>query len=341
MKLHKYKQLAAVILSQIDNGAFSPHSKLPPIRQLAATHGVNSATAVNAYRYLEQLGRIYSRTGSGVYVSPPMPKASDTPVDASYINFAAVDTEAIFFPAQEFGQAVNDVLTREGKNAFTQYDARGYAPLRTALAKEADVHPQQIILLHTAHQGRAILSKIKLHALPIIEDTESDFYYGKAPPVIVKNENGIFLKSYAKILMSGIAYMVVPKSIADECAKLADTSTAGLLQKAFAQFLTNGGFAAHAAHMRRVYGRRYKQALLAAKTYLADYYIIDETQRGLALALRPTVNNDWEAENLCQRLLQRKVIVSPIDGIRLSFCAVQEERIAEGIGIIAAMLATP
>jgi len=134
--------------------------------------------------------------------------------------------------------------------------------------------------------------------------------------------------------------MIVPADIAPACSARADTSAAGLVQRSVTELMRTGAFAAHAAHMRRVYGIRYNRTLLAANAYLRDFFDIDAPPWGLAITLRPKQMNQAAIDALCQRLLQRKVIVSPMDGIKLSFAAVNESRIAEGIGIIASLLAT-
>lgn len=76
IQLHKesemplYQQLAEGILTLISDGYLPANSKLPPIRKMAQHFGVNSVTIVNAYKYLENKQMVYSRVGSGTFVSP-------------------------------------------------------------------------------------------------------------------------------------------------------------------------------------------------------------------------------------------------------------------------------
>ena len=66
-----YRQLGDAFCMLIERGALKPHRKLPPIRQLANGLKINNDTVINAYKYLENKGVVYSITGSGTYVAPP------------------------------------------------------------------------------------------------------------------------------------------------------------------------------------------------------------------------------------------------------------------------------
>lgn len=65
-----YRQLADAIGALAADGLLPADSKLPPIRKMAAHFGVNTVTVVTAYKYLEQKQMVYSRVGSGTYISP-------------------------------------------------------------------------------------------------------------------------------------------------------------------------------------------------------------------------------------------------------------------------------
>jgi DNA-binding transcriptional MocR family regulator len=347
MREYKYRQLAEVLLAQINGGVYPPQGRLPAIRSLATEHSVNTATVIGAYKYLEKLGHVYTRTGSGIYITPPKEAEEAAFAKNGSINFAGGDTDPALFPAVAFGQCVTDVLERDGKTAFIQSDNQGYAPLRKALAGEAGIDPARVILLTGLQQGRDIATRIKKrHArVAVEEDVDGDFYYEGVPPQHKWEDEPdghvIYIKSYAKILMHGLAYMVAPSGLAGECAALAGTPAAGLVQRAFDLFLRLGGFAVHAANMRATYGKRYRKVLAAVRAYLSHYTDYTATGCGLFLPLRLKHMYPREMESLYQCLLQRKVIVSPLSGFGIGFAAVQEERIAEGIGIIAAALAKP
>jgi DNA-binding transcriptional regulator YhcF (GntR family) len=64
-----YRQLGEAFYKLILDGALTSHRKLPPIRTLAQGLRVNNDTVINAYKYLESLGAVYSVVGSGTYVA--------------------------------------------------------------------------------------------------------------------------------------------------------------------------------------------------------------------------------------------------------------------------------
>ena len=66
-----YRQLGDAFRMLIDKGALKPHRKLPPIRKLANALKINNDTVINAYKYMENKGAVYTITGSGTYVAPP------------------------------------------------------------------------------------------------------------------------------------------------------------------------------------------------------------------------------------------------------------------------------
>ena len=65
-----YRQLGDAFCMLIERGALKPHRKLPPIRKLANSLRINNDTVINAYKYLENKGVVYSIVGSGTYVAP-------------------------------------------------------------------------------------------------------------------------------------------------------------------------------------------------------------------------------------------------------------------------------
>ncbi|MCL2605013.1 MAG: PLP-dependent aminotransferase family protein [Defluviitaleaceae bacterium] len=344
----KYRQLADALLLKIETGELPPDTRLPPIRTLAKEHGVNNTTAVSAYKYLENIGRAYSRMGSGTYVSKSLPQAGETDYDPKdYINFAGSETDAEHFPAEAFAQCVDKVLKTQGKIAFTNIISADFPPLRDVLADINGVAPERIIPLTDIQQGLDLIKGIGTKTR-IEEDMYGDFYYDGVVrrPLRGADGNVIYIKSYAKIFLPGLAYMVVPKDLAGKVAEPLHSPAALFLQRAFGLFLRDGGFDEHAANMRIVYGKRYRKLIAAARVYLTDYASFDEPKCGLAIKVYPKKVSEGEIDELCRRILRRKVIVSPISSrrgerpyLKVSFASVQEEDIAGGIGIVAAALA--
>ena len=80
----KYAALARAIREAALAEGLKPHARLPAVRKLAQSAGVNPSTVVAALDMLEREGSIYRREGSGTYISPasfsPSPVAQ-TPLE--------------------------------------------------------------------------------------------------------------------------------------------------------------------------------------------------------------------------------------------------------------------
>jgi DNA-binding transcriptional MocR family regulator len=297
---------------------------------------------------LESIGRVYSQMGSGTYVSKALPQADAAEAGREdYINFAGSETDANFFPSEAFGQCIDEIIKKQGKSAFNQAANDSYPSLRNELANINEIEPNRIILLTDIQQGLDMLRGIspRVHAE---EDMYGDFYYDGVPrpPLSGSRRNYAVIKSYAKIFLPGLAYMVIPENVVEKIVPPVHCPASVFIQRAFALFLHNGGFDEHAANMRIVYGKRYRKAIAAARVYLSDYADFDEPKHGLSIKVYPKNYKGTDIENLCRRALQRKVILSPLPSMRgglpffkISLASVQEENIAEGMGIIAAVMA--
>ncbi|MBQ5589658.1 MAG: winged helix-turn-helix transcriptional regulator, partial [Anaerotignum sp.] len=121
-----YQQLADAIMELISDGYLPANSKLPPIRKMAKHFGVNTVTIVTAYKYLESKQMVYSRVGSGTFVSPLPVEHIPEPVAnrniRSYggeismenaINFSGTSLPHEMFPVDAFKKAFDEVLDRE------------------------------------------------------------------------------------------------------------------------------------------------------------------------------------------------------------------------------------
>src|SRR5271170_7883357 len=63
-----YEQVAAKLVEMIDSGALAVGSRAPSVRSLSAQFKVSISTAIAAYRFLEDHGRLEARPQSGFYV---------------------------------------------------------------------------------------------------------------------------------------------------------------------------------------------------------------------------------------------------------------------------------
>ncbi|MDR7857321.1 PLP-dependent aminotransferase family protein [Tissierella sp.] len=174
-----YVQLYEKFKSLIEGNQLE-EEKLPSIRSLAKSLGVNNVTVVSAYKLLEQEGYVYSIKGSGTYikklpVTVDMPYLEDgdmelmvsgiLPISKDSINFASMSPTPDLFPIEEFKQALVEVLDRDGGQAFLYPEITGYGPLRESISKflmsnyGTTVDKDQILITSGGQQGLDIISK--------------------------------------------------------------------------------------------------------------------------------------------------------------------------------------
>lgn len=173
-----YIQVYEGIKNLIENNAFKPDEKLPPIRELANKLDVNNITVVNAYKLLEQKGYVYSKVGSGTFIrgnktydeylndvdSDTMNQGNEGTLNKG-INLSTMNPDPELFPVSDFKEILNKVLDRDKGFAFGYQESQGYYPLRESiksyLAEERI--PSDIMNIHVisgAQQGIDIISKV-------------------------------------------------------------------------------------------------------------------------------------------------------------------------------------
>lgn len=154
--------------------------KLPSIRSLSKSLGVNNVTVVSAYKLLEKEGYVYSLKGSGTYVKKlplamEVPYSEDgdmelmasgiLPISKNSINLASVSPTPVLFPIEDFKQALIDVLDRDKGHAFSYPEITGYDPLRASISKflldnyKTRVSKEQILITSGGQQGLDIVAK--------------------------------------------------------------------------------------------------------------------------------------------------------------------------------------
>jgi len=106
-----YQQLGDALCRLIEEGLLKPNTQLPPIRKMASQLKINAVTVVSAYKYLEDKRVVYSKMGSGTYVSdlqirelpePILKNQYNSPKRIDFdvknaINFANSSTSRSFF----------------------------------------------------------------------------------------------------------------------------------------------------------------------------------------------------------------------------------------------------
>lgn len=174
-----YIQLYKQFKTLIDADQFQK-DKLPSIRNLSKSLGVNNVTVVSAYNLLEKEGYIYSIKGSGTYIKRlplkievPYLEEGDMelmmsgilPISKNSINLASVSPTPDLFPIEDFKKSLIEVLDRDKGNAFLYPEVIGYKPLRSSIAKflednyNTKVNKEQILITSGGQQGLDIVAK--------------------------------------------------------------------------------------------------------------------------------------------------------------------------------------
>lgn len=64
-----YQQIADRLMDQVLNGQFAEEDRMPSVRDVASSMGVNPNTVMRSFEYLQQEGIVYNRRGVGYFVS--------------------------------------------------------------------------------------------------------------------------------------------------------------------------------------------------------------------------------------------------------------------------------
>lgn len=64
-----YLQIADTLCERIVSGKWSAQERIPSVRELGASLGVNPNTVVRSYDYLQQMEIIYNKRGIGYFVT--------------------------------------------------------------------------------------------------------------------------------------------------------------------------------------------------------------------------------------------------------------------------------
>jgi len=182
----KYIEISKNIKKMIDENNVDDGEKLPSIRKLAKILMVNEVTIVSAYKKLEAEGYAYQKMGSGTYAkkrdtnikfkkeySNTLKKISGEDLKM-YVDFTGEITSSEFFPVTMFKDVLNEVLDRDGAEAFAYKESLGYEGLRNSISSffwDNKVNTEDILILSGAQQGIDIVSKsiINVHDNVVVE----------------------------------------------------------------------------------------------------------------------------------------------------------------------------
>jgi len=185
-EIPKYVEISKHIQKMIDDNNIDDGEKLPSIRKLSKLLMVNDGTVVSAYKKLEVEGYAYQKMGSGTYAkrrdinikfkkeySNTLKKISGQDLK-NYVDFTGEISSSEFFPVTVFKDVLNEVLDRDGVEAFAYKESLGYEGLRNSISTffwDNKVSSEDILILSGAQQGIDIVSKsiINIHDNVVVE----------------------------------------------------------------------------------------------------------------------------------------------------------------------------
>lgn len=220
-------------------------------------------------------------------------------------------------------------------------------------------HPPRLILVTPSHQyplgsvmslprRLALLEYAREHGSWIVEDDyDSEFRFAGHPipslQGLAAQAPVIYIGTFSKTLYPGlrIAYMVLPRGLADACRTAhAELYREGhlLTQAALAEFIAQGHYAAHIRRMRLIYAARRAALLALVQTRLGAGWVHPHDSNAglhLVLALPPAMDD----VQVARAALQRGVAVRPLSryyagraaapGLLLGFaCVVEQDMLA-------------
>ncbi len=161
----KYLQIYNHIKKIIVEKQIKENEKLPPIRKLAQHIGVNNTTIVKVYELLENEGYVYKTVGSGTFVS--MIKTSKDEIIVKkdgVIHFESGNPSTDIFPIEDFKNAVNMALSKDGSSIFEYDEGLGSDDLRQKIVyhlkdKGIKTTKENIQVISGAQQGIDIVCK--------------------------------------------------------------------------------------------------------------------------------------------------------------------------------------
>jgi DNA-binding transcriptional MocR family regulator len=187
-----YQQIAAHFRAEIAAGRLGAGDRLPTIRELARSNGVNRDTVALAYDELTRAGLIEATVGRGTFVRRADPSAAPPafePVlsplverlvdgERARVRYAAPEgtvplhslvPDPQLYPVDEFRRALNRVLARSGGDLLRYGAPQGDPTLRAALAARLRDHGMAVegdglVLTQGASEGIALA--LRLFAVP-------------------------------------------------------------------------------------------------------------------------------------------------------------------------------
>jgi GntR family transcriptional regulator len=111
-----YRQIVNQLKQLIASGRLPAGSELPPIRKLAQSIVINPNTVAKAYKELEYQGIIYTRKGTGCFVSDkgsPLSKNERERIISEYVQQLLTQAKLLNYTYEEIIQEIDKQFNQE------------------------------------------------------------------------------------------------------------------------------------------------------------------------------------------------------------------------------------
>ncbi len=151
-----YQKIAETIKARIASGEYRPGQKIPPIRNLTSSLGVNKATVHKAFEQLKREGLIDNKVGSGSYVR--FPEKIYAP--SGFFDFRTDYLNERFFPYQQAQSIFNQLFESEKSHALAPTPVEGDPELLRVLSRRYHLPAERMLIISGAQQGLDLVSKV-------------------------------------------------------------------------------------------------------------------------------------------------------------------------------------
>lgn len=326
---------------------YGPTEGYQPLRQWVADDLKRAGADVEAdevlivsgsQQALEMLGKVFIDPGSKVLIEAP-----------SYLG--AIQSFSLFEPAYE------TVPTDESGLVPASLTDERTAGARFIYVLPNFQNPTGLTLDFERRQ--ALVTRCAELGLPIIEDDPyGDLRYaGESQPSLLGlgqkvGATVIRLGSFSKVLAPGLrlGYIVAPKPIISKLVQIkqaTDLHTASLTQAAVYETIKSGFLTTHLPQVRDLYQRQCGYMLQAMDEYFPEAAQWTRPEGGMFIWV--TLPEYIDASELLDSAIARNVAFVPgapfyagsevmVNTLRLSFVTVPEQKIREGIQILAELI---
>ena len=107
-----YAQLSEQVLAAVGRGDLRAGDRLPSVRDVAASLGVNANTVNHAYTHLERFGVVETRRGRGTFVAARKRRAVEMPALLELTEPFVARARALGYPGRQIVTTVAAVVRR-------------------------------------------------------------------------------------------------------------------------------------------------------------------------------------------------------------------------------------